>query len=487
MTSQNAILCFTNCLLPQEDGTLLESDLWIDETSGTILDAQKTFYLAQDRPSKIIDLRGNILSPGLLDIQINGGYGFDFSVYDGDDQKYQQGLELIAKNIVETGVTSLLPTLITQEKSLYPKILTLLKPLTAPTSATLLGWHAEGPFIQMAKRGAHAPPFIITAPEGFKTFEDVYGAENLADSEDWLMGVNGTDSLGVRMITAAPEIEGVMPAVGELSKRGVVFSIGHSIATTDIAAAAVCNGASLITHLFNAMPQLHHRDPSIIGLLGASPHFSDQYSAFSSLRTSSSRPRLDRTASKSSLHKATSEALDDVDTPPMSPSLKSNAGLMVDASARKDNFQRPFYGLIVDGIHIHPNSVRLAYSAFPAGCVLVTDAMKILDPNLRDGIHEWRDGKRFIKEGDKLYLEGTDTLAGSVVTLDKCIRNFVKFTGCSIGEAIKCATYNPARCLGIEDKKGTLRAGADADLVVLDNEGKVLSTWVGGKLAWGSA
>ena len=110
--------------------------------------------------------------------------------------------------------------------------------------------------------------------------------------------------------------------------------------------------------------------------------------------------------------------------------------------------------------------------------------MKILDLNLRDGIHEWRDGKRFIKEGDKLYLEGTDTLAGSVVTLDKCVRNFSRFTGCSLGEAIKCATYNPAKCLGIENKKGTLRAGADADLVVLDKKGYVQSTWVKGKEVW---
>ena len=71
--------------------------------------------------------------------------------------------------------------------------------------------------------------------------------------------------------------------------------------------------------------------------------------------------------------------------------------------------------------------------------------MRILDPNLKDGIHEWRDGKKLVKEGFKLYLEGTTTLAGSIVTLDTCVRNFVKFTGCSLGEAIKCATFNPAR------------------------------------------
>ena len=132
--------------------------------------------------------------------------------------------------------------------------------------------------------------------------------------------------------------------------------------------------------------------------------------------------------------------------------------------------------------------------------------MKILDPNLKDGVHAWRDGKRFVKEGDKLYLEGTDTLAGryirlhcvlsaelcsspchSVVTLEKCVRNFSRFTGCSLGEAIKCATYNPAKCLGIEHKKGTLRSGADADLIVLDRKGYVQSTWVRGKQVWSRA
>lgn len=79
----------------------------------------------------------------------------------------------------------------------------------------------------MAKRGAHAPPYLLTAPQGFKTFEEVYGVDNMADTEDWLMNVDGGESVGVRLITAAPEIEGVMSALGELSKRGVVFSIGH--------------------------------------------------------------------------------------------------------------------------------------------------------------------------------------------------------------------------------------------------------------------
>ncbi|KAH9888475.1 Metallo-dependent hydrolase [Cubamyces lactineus] len=501
MTSPNGLICFTNCLLPTEDGALVQQDLWIDERRGVILDSHKTFFQRKERPDRIIDLGGNILSPGFIDIQINGAYNFDFSVYEGDDEAYRAGLRRVAENIVETGVTSLLPTIITQERSLYPKLLHLLRPYSAPNSATLLGWHAEGPFIQFAKRGAHAPQFLVPAKEQVKSFEDVYGKDNLAESEDWLMAGDAQDAVGVRVITAAPEVDGVMASVEELVRRGVVFSIGHSIATTDIATAAVQRGARLITHLFNAMPQLHHRDPSIIGLLGASPHLSSPQSPQSPTSPSSPTsgfptaalaglqrvPSLVKRAAAQEGPKATSEAFDDVQTPPQTPVLRAQEGFELGLQKGKVAdlaFERPFYEMIVDGIHSHPNSVRLAYSAYPDGCILITDAMKILDPNLKDGVHAWRDGKRFVKDGDKLYLEGTDTLAGSVVTLDKCVRNFSRFTGCSLGEAIRCATFNPARCLGIERRKGTLRPGADADLVVLDRKGKVLSTWVGGREVW---
>lgn len=115
----------------------------------------------------------------------------------------------------------------TQEKSLYPKLLHLLRPFSTPKSATLLGWHAEGPFIELSKRGAHAPPFLLSAPEGMKSFDNIYGKENLIDTEDWLMASEDQRDPGVRIITAAPEIDGVMESVGELSKRGIVFSIGH--------------------------------------------------------------------------------------------------------------------------------------------------------------------------------------------------------------------------------------------------------------------
>ncbi|KAF9486026.1 Metallo-dependent hydrolase [Pholiota conissans] len=508
MTTVNGLVCFTNCLLPQQDGSLVKKDLWVDETSGTILDAQKTFYLRRERPGTIIDLGGNILSPGLIDTQINGAYGFDFSVYEDDDEAYHQGLQMIVERIVETGVTSLLPTIITQEKSKYPKLLSLLKPFSTPTSATILGWHAEGPFIEFEKRGAHTPGYLLPASEGFKSFEDVYGAQNLVDNEDWTL-TSESQGFGVRLITAAPEIPGVLQALDELNKRGIAFSIGHSVARTVIATEAVVRGARLITHLFNAMPQLHHRDPSIIGLLGASPHLSSPFMGATSPTVSEPLSSLELpvaslgtiTPPNSNLNgnvAAASEAFDL--SPKRVDTILSPAKTYITSPTRKHTsrpslhlekgqvadmaFDRPYYGLIVDGIHVHPNSVRLAYSSHQDGCILITDAMKVLDPHLKDGVHEWRDGRRFVKEGDSLFVEGTRTLAGSVVTLDTCVRNFSRFTGCSLGEAIKCATYNPAKCLGIENKKGTLRPGAHADLVVLDRQGVVLETWIKAKKIW---
>lgn len=122
---------------------------------------------------------------------------------------------------------SLITIFQTQEKSLYPKLLELLRPISPENSANLLGWHAEGPFLQLAKKGAHASPFLRAAHDRFATFEEVYGASNLAHKEDWLMSPTAEASTGVRIITAAPEIEGVMESVKELTDRGVVFSIGH--------------------------------------------------------------------------------------------------------------------------------------------------------------------------------------------------------------------------------------------------------------------
>ncbi|WWD17688.1 N-acetylglucosamine-6-phosphate deacetylase [Kwoniella shandongensis] len=408
------VVRFTNGYLALPDGTAAKADLYISPSTGLIISGQSSFYSTTSLPARTIDLRGNLLCPGLIDVQINGAFGIDFSELDltapGDEgeRKYVEGLEHVAKRLAEFGTTSFVPTIITQKEELYAKLLRLLRPRSPPDSAHILGYHAEGPFLHPLRRGAHSSTLLMTASSNppINTFDKVYGKE-------------GLDQEGVKIITLAPDVEGVMGCVEELVQRGVTVSIGHSDATLEQAEEAMKRGARMITHLFNAMPPIHHRDPGVIGLLGAPDH-------------------------------------------------------------------RPYYGIIADGYHSHPNTVRIAYKACKEGCVLVSDAQTIMDPSLPDGVHPWRDGIKFRKEGLKVLVDGTNTLAGSAAPLAPQVHNLSKFANIPIPEALLGATLRPAQLLGgeIARRKGQLTEGYDADLCVMDWQGKVLSTWVGGKEVW---
>lgn len=121
-------------------------------------------------------------------------------------------------------------------------------------------------------------------------------------------------------------------------------------------------------------------------------------------------------------------------------------------------------------------------------------AQWILDPNLPDGVHQWRPGFAFRKEGLRVVLEGTNTLAGryvpnsdssdnSAIPFEQCVQNLSHWAGITFPEALVCATYHPAQMLGgeIAAQKGRLEIGCDADMVVFGWDGKVRSTWIMGK------
>lgn len=110
---------FTNCRLVKGDD-LVYQDLWVSSLTGKIVKSQQAFYDQFATPNKVIDLGGRILAPGLIDVQLNGAFGFDFSVIpEGGPNQYGKTLRQVNKKIIQTGVTSYLPTLTSQKKEVY--------------------------------------------------------------------------------------------------------------------------------------------------------------------------------------------------------------------------------------------------------------------------------------------------------------------------------------------------------------------------------
>ncbi|KAL1960167.1 hypothetical protein VTO42DRAFT_8710 [Malbranchea cinnamomea] len=390
---------FTNCRIPR-GGKLVEEDVWIDSTSGKILQPQRAFYEDRICPDNVVDLGGRILAPGFIECQLNGAQGFDFSVPQPTKEQYDEGLREVNRALVKMGITSYLPTIVSQKKDVYPHVLPSLAPSgfhrRAEDGAESLGAHVEGPFISPVKNGIHNRDVLLSATNGIQDLVDCYGAENL------LVRESAPSPPAIKMITAAPEIGQMLSLIPEIQAQGIVYSIGHSEATYEQALAAVSKGANMVTHLFNAMHPFYHRRPGIFGLLGQSEE------------------------------------------------------------------TRPFYGIIADGIHLHPTSIQIAYNAHPKGLILVTDAMKLC--GMPDGVYDWTNGDRIVKKGALLTLEGSDRIAGSSATLIECVNNFRRWSGAQAAEAIAAVTETPARMLGILGTKGTLDPGADADLVVLGEE-----------------
>lgn len=240
------------------------------------------------------------------------------------------------------------------------------------------------------KNGIHNVAVLREPVNGVVDIANCYGSTNVGQTSS------------IKLVTLAPELPGALPSIQALTESGIRVSIGHSEATYEEAKAGIKAGASMITHLFNAMRPLHHRNPGIFGLLG---------------------------------------------TP-------------------SSSIRKPYFGIIADGIHLHPTSVKIAWNAHPDGLILVTDAMRFA--GMTDGTYDWTNGSRIIKQGPLLTLEENGKIAGSSIQLVDCVTNFLNWTDASVPEALKAVTETPARMLGMEGVKGSLEQGADADLVVLN-------------------
>jgi N-acetylglucosamine-6-phosphate deacetylase len=201
--------------------------------------------VAVDLPS--LDVGGDWISLGGVDLQINGALGLAFpDVQMGDLERLTQ----ICDFLWEQGVDGFLPTIVTTSIENIHRSLAVFAEFMAdlsPNTARILGVHLEGPFLNPQKRGAHPSAYLLDL--------------NLIFVTEVLSKYAGT----VKVITLAPELDPTGTVIPYLRSLDIIVSLGHSLANFGQAEQAFVSGASMVTHAFNAMPGLHHREPGLLG------------------------------------------------------------------------------------------------------------------------------------------------------------------------------------------------------------------------------
>lgn len=333
-----------------------------------------------------IDATGLYLVPGLIDLQINGAFGQDFTTC-------PECIWEVGRDLPRFGVTSFLPTIITSPLEILARAQsTLLAGRPAGyLGARPLGLHVEGPFLNPERKGAHR--------------EEHLRRPNL---EDYL---NLSLETAVRLVTLAPELPGALEVIRALTQRGIIASAGHSMATLEQARRGFEAGVRYGTHLFNAMPPLLQSEPGLVGAVLAEP------------------------------------------------------GLR--------------FGLIPDGIHVHPTLVQLLWKLTGQGrMTIVSDAMSALGQG--PGRYQLGDHKEIVVDETSARLPN-GVLAGSILLQNTALRNLIAFTGCSLEDALTCMTSTPADLLGLAGEIGQIVPGNRADFVLMTPDLEVVQSFVGGQ------
>lgn len=338
----------------------------------------------------IIDAEGRVVTPGFIEVHIQGAGGAD--ALDGT----VEALEAISQTCARFGTTSFLATTVFKPDGDNRHLKVAAENVGSELGgANLLGIHIEGPFISMKKKGMILPECICTPSPA--VFDEIRNSVK--------------DTL--KIMTIAPELDRNLDIIRSLVDSGIVASFGHSNASYEETWKGIDAGISHVTHLFNAMPSIHHRAPGPLLAIFESDELSVQ--------------------------------------------------------------------IISDGVHIHPPVVKFAFELIGGErLITITDGMQAM--GLPDGTYIYNGIEYESKNGTARYHDGT--LIGTSLGLSQMILSFMEFTDCSLDVAVKTVTENPARLLGINDQKGTIDIGKDADLVILDHDYSVWSTIVGGKVVF---
>ena len=313
------------------------------------------------------DLSGKTLLPGLVDAHTHGRAGFDFQ------GATEAEMHLMRQDYAKSGVTALFPTLASGTLDEWTTAIERIE------ACGFDGIHLEGRYLNASKRGAH--PEHLLAPLNAAELDAILESIHIPChvSAAWELDTDGSFAACAK-------------------RHGATMGLAHSMATAVETRVAIERGVTSFTHLFNAMPPLHHREGGAVSvaLIGSG------------------------------------------------------------------------YGeLIVDGLHVCPDMVALAYRCLGRDrTVLITDSMQ--GTGCPDGEYAIAGQPVILKNGRALTLDGA--LAGSTLNLWDGVKNLMRFADVSLGDAVLCATRNPAKMLGIEDLLGTIEVGKRADLLVVDEQ-----------------
>ena len=327
---------------------------------------------------------GALLAPGFIDIHGHGGGG---ASYDDGPDAIRAARALHRAH----GTTRAVVSLVTAPLETLERRAAMVADLVA-TDADILGSHLEGPFLDPAHKGAHDERLLRTPLP--------------ADVARLLEAGRGT----VRQVTLAPELPGGLDAIRLIVGARAAAAIGHTGADYAACMNAFDAGATILTHAFNAMHGLHHRDPGPVAAAASDP--------------------------------------------------------------------RVVLEVIADGVHLHPEVVRIAFAAAPGRIALVTDAMAAA--GAADGRYDLGSlGVQVVDSVARLTKDGA--IAGSTLTQDAALRRAVA-AGVPLADAVGALTSTPARAIGRSDL-GTLAPGFLADAVLLSADLRVHRVWTAGDAA----